>query len=380
MAKVEQHGETLAPNDPRWALVEHRLVLKRLDAIEPKPVTWLWGGHVVRGAVNLWSGNPGRGKSTLAADFAARISTGAKMPFGAEGLERPAEVLLCNGEDDPETTILPRVIAAGGDRTKLYTPDFVTKTDETLTTTRSALFDLFHQFETILNTCRGNPNIRLVVIDPITAFMGDGDSNSSTDVRNLLKVMSEMARDMDVTFLIVTHQNKKTETSDPMFRVQGSIAWVGAARSAFVFEELCERVEGGIVTPVKINVCKRPEPIAYKIVEAEIDTKYGKMHTSKIEWMAEGKDAIKELRKELKEGVDMEAEPDGRQGGRTKGEQAEGFLKMFLAGGPAEIDETVRVAKVRGIGELAVRKAANRIGVETVRQGPGKPGLWRIPQ
>lgn len=57
--------------------------LIRLAEVKPKPVTWLWPGRIPAGKVTLIDGDPGLGKSTIAFDLCARISTGSAMPDGS---------------------------------------------------------------------------------------------------------------------------------------------------------------------------------------------------------------------------------------------------------------------------------------------------------
>ena len=85
--------------------------------IEPKPVAWLWRHHLQRGSLNLLAGKSTAGKSTIALSFCATITSGGQWPDG-EACE-PGTALFWSGEDDAETTLLPRFIAAGGERTRV---------------------------------------------------------------------------------------------------------------------------------------------------------------------------------------------------------------------------------------------------------------------
>jgi hypothetical protein len=52
----------------------------KVSQVERKPVEWLWPGWVPLHALTLLDGDPGLGKSTIAADLAARASRGWAMP------------------------------------------------------------------------------------------------------------------------------------------------------------------------------------------------------------------------------------------------------------------------------------------------------------
>src|SRR5438552_19016017 len=69
-------------------------------AIPPdEAVDWLWRPYLARGTLTLLDGDPGVGKSLIALDLAARLTTGRAWP-GEKAADRPAErVLIANAED-----------------------------------------------------------------------------------------------------------------------------------------------------------------------------------------------------------------------------------------------------------------------------------------
>jgi hypothetical protein len=56
-----------------------RAIIKSFSDIPPEKPTWLWEGHIPRGMFTIIGGDPGQGKSSVALDIAARVSTG--RPF-----------------------------------------------------------------------------------------------------------------------------------------------------------------------------------------------------------------------------------------------------------------------------------------------------------
>ena len=66
------------------AAAQDRLVFECLADVEPVPVGWLWSGRLATCKVTLLSGEPGIGKSQIAADASARITTGDAWPDGGE--------------------------------------------------------------------------------------------------------------------------------------------------------------------------------------------------------------------------------------------------------------------------------------------------------
>ena len=53
-----------------------------LSDVESKPVDWLRENYLARGHLTLLGGDPNKGKSLIAIDTAARISTGVHWPNG----------------------------------------------------------------------------------------------------------------------------------------------------------------------------------------------------------------------------------------------------------------------------------------------------------
>lgn len=82
---------------------------------------FLWEPYLSFGSIAVLDGDPGVGKSYLALDLAARLTAGAPMPNGQPCPERPGghEVMIVNAEDNVDTTLIPRFLAAGGNLDRL---------------------------------------------------------------------------------------------------------------------------------------------------------------------------------------------------------------------------------------------------------------------
>ena len=86
-----------------------------IEALEPE---WLWRNRILAGELTLCAGGSGIGKSFLAADLAARITTGRPMP---DGTASPAgSAILASVEDDATTATVWRLRAAGADLAKVH--------------------------------------------------------------------------------------------------------------------------------------------------------------------------------------------------------------------------------------------------------------------
>jgi putative DNA primase/helicase len=93
--------------------VKSNVELIPASRIEPVPIKWLWPGWLARRRLNILAGPPGSGKTTLAGEMAATVSTGGRWPDGSRA--KQGNVVIWSGEDDPEDTLVPRLIASGAD-------------------------------------------------------------------------------------------------------------------------------------------------------------------------------------------------------------------------------------------------------------------------
>src|SRR5262249_11284853 len=148
------------------AVARPGLATTRLDLIQPKPVRWLVPGYFPQGKLVLLAGDGGHGKSALTLDMAACLTTGRPCLGLDYRPPPPAEVLLISCEDDFADTVIPRLLSAGADLSKIRRVDGVVGKDG-----KPVPFNLnyLQQLEEELSR---RPDVRLVVIDPAVAYVG----------------------------------------------------------------------------------------------------------------------------------------------------------------------------------------------------------------
>lgn len=100
------------------SLPRSRVVLTCGADLTPEPVQWLWPDWLALGKFHLLAGAPGQGKTTIAMDLAATVTLGGRWPDGTRCAA--GNVLVWSGEDDYTDTLLPRLIAAGVDRKRVF--------------------------------------------------------------------------------------------------------------------------------------------------------------------------------------------------------------------------------------------------------------------
>jgi putative DNA primase/helicase len=140
-----------------------------LSEVEPEPITWLSPKRIAQGKVTLLDGDPGLGKTTLAIDFAARVSQGQPWPDGVPCPE--GGVVILTAEDGLSDTVRPRLDAAGGNPGKVVALE-VAGDDNHAVSIPSDLHELKRAIERV--------SASLVIVDPLMAFL-DGATNSRLD-------------------------------------------------------------------------------------------------------------------------------------------------------------------------------------------------------
>lgn len=151
----------------------------------------------------MLAGHPGLGKSQLTASMAAIVTTGGLWPVDKTRCER-GNVVFFSAEDDAEDTIRPRLEAAGADLDRIFILDAVMEGNGT----RPRAFNLKADLPRLGQMLEYIGDVALVVIDPVTAYLGDTDSHKNADIRALLSPLGELASRHGAAVVCVSHLNK----------------------------------------------------------------------------------------------------------------------------------------------------------------------------
>src|SRR5262249_18103468 len=206
---------------PRNEMAEEtRLVVKCAADIKPEKIDWLWDERLPLGKCVLVAGEGGLGKSMLLAWIAAAVSRGKEWPCG-EGQSRRGSVVILSAEDDAADTIVPRLMAAEADCSKVHILEAVRSRESEGRRSFNLQLDLPELEKTIeqLN------DAVLVIIDPITSYLGKVDSHKNAELRSGLEPLGRMAAKQHVTVIANTHLSKAAGGTANS-RVIGSVAFV----------------------------------------------------------------------------------------------------------------------------------------------------------
>ena len=226
------HAELLA----RIEAVEHqtggKLESVRASSIAMEVYDWLWSERFAIGEIGLVVGMPDEGKGQMLAYIASRVTNGLEWPNG-EGRAPQGNVILLTAEDDVKKTVVPRLKAAGADLDCIEIVKMMHETKDGAETKR--MFSLISDLDRLREKIVKMGNVKLVEIDPVSAYMGFGkvDSYRTSDVRAILGPLKELAEELSVAIIGIMHFNKKIDVTNVLLRVSDSLAFVAAPRHVF---------------------------------------------------------------------------------------------------------------------------------------------------
>lgn len=251
----------LPPKQPKVA-VRAPTGTVSFDRISAQTLEWLWPGRFPLGKISLLAGYPGMSKSLVSIDLCARVTTGTPFPDCPDVPTPRGTVLMLNPEDDPADTIKPRLLAAGADVKAVHYFD-------PFRSGSSGPFRLDVDLPVLRRRMKELGNVRLVIIDPLSAFWGRVDPNRDSAVRQVLGPLGQLAAEHRATVLLVVHLNK-TVRGNPISGLPGSIGLVGAARAAWLVGIDPDDSSRRVLAPVKMNMAKDSGALGYQIEEAAV--------------------------------------------------------------------------------------------------------------
>lgn len=202
------------------------------------------------------------------------------------------------------------------------------------------------------------PDCRLLVIDPVSAYLDGTESHNNADIRGLLAPLADFAARHDVAVVLIQHLNKSSGSS-AMYRSMGSIAFVAAARAAYVVTKDQANPDRRLVMPVKNNLAKDSTGLAYSVLTAENGAPV-------IEWE--------------KDAVTMTADEALAQN-ETKDEMAQAdwaiwILEDLLADGPVKASVVIQEIKKAGITDKQKRIAQAKLKIRPYKDKTVFNGGW----
>ena len=316
-----------------------------------KPIFWLWEDVLALGKVSMIAGDPGVAKSHVAVCIAATASSGGMWPASTRRAT-PGNVIIISAEDNAEDTIVPRLIAAGADLEKVFI----------LADARDRLFDLTKDVARLGDKMEAIGGASLVIIDPITAYLGKADANSNGEVRGILAVLARMAESYNTCVLGITHLNKDA-SKKPAYRITGSLGFSAAARTVFIIGKDRAHPKRRIMAPLKNNLANDTEAFAFAVETVFLDKG---IKTSRVVFEDQVHIATAD-----------EVLIEKSEGGGDALKEAKDFLKVVLGDGPLEANSVQAKAEEAGISKKTLDRAKTALGIRSYKDGDR--WHWRLP-
>jgi putative DNA primase/helicase len=336
-----------------WEMVSK--LLFRMSEIKPLAVRWAWDGFVPMGRLSVITGGPGVGKSLVALQLAAMVTRGASdlplvagmddgesvpdpggaddraMDQGAQTLNAISEqqeersdsgsfpgfssggsargVLVLSGADDPQDTVLPRLIAAGADPSLVFClrNSFEDKTihepgpvadfpqeagaemkmrrdgDDVLTSPTTVRPFRLSQDMQKLSGCVSELSeqgieVGMIVIDSIDRYLGANEKKS--DRIEVVAQLADLAARSGAAVLVTVNSSMKAGSRG------GTVVYqelLNVARSVLEVAEDEEGSERRIVRSLKQNLTARPESVSFVIEDGVVRWEGGRVKVSTAE-------------------------------------------------------------------------------------------------
>jgi hypothetical protein len=321
--------------------------------VKMRGIVWLWPERFAIGKLGIIAGLPDEGKGQILAYIIATLTTeGGLWPCG-EGHAPLGNIVMLTAEDDLGDTVVPRLVAAGANLSRVHFIEMVVTGD----TKKERMFSLISDLDKLKRKIEQIGNVIAVFIDPVSAYLGvkQIDSFRTNDVRSVLGPVVDMAAKLRTSFLAIMHFNKKTDVTNALLRISDSLAYGAAARHVYAVINDAEN-KRKLFVKAKNNLAKHDQQsLAYHFGFRKVgfDNELNKeIWAPCIEWEPKPVDVTAGEAMEAATG----AKPTRALNSAMK------FLREFLANGPQAQKDIEEAAKANGFSWATIRRAKDEIG------------------
>ncbi len=330
----------------------------KMSEIVPEDVQWLWPGRFPLGMITLLVGDPDLGKSYFSMFLATVVSNGGTWPDGAACTQ--AQSLILNAEDALANTVRKRLQSLGADAEKIIAIRSMRQKIENGECNDH--FNIASDLSHLEDVLKANPAVRLVTIDPLSAYFGSVDTFKESVVRTILAPLADLASRYNAAFVCIMHLNKGN-SSKALYRTQGSLAFPAAARTVWLVsnDPANPNSKRRFLINSKFNIGDKPSSLAFEIKDGKI--------------VFESEPVSITAQDVLTNQSNIEA---------PERDHAVEWLKQLLAGGVSKpSNEIFKLAVEEHINEHTLKKAREKAGIkcfpEFDEEG-NKCWHWKLPK
>lgn len=371
--ELDEERQAKTPRDPHIRFagytetddVNTGMLVKSAASYEMKELQWLWPQKLPKGHVSFFTGKPDCGKSLTLLDVVARVTTGANWPDGSINTHPPSRVLLAASEDDPADTLIPRLVAAGADLTKV---DIIVGTMMEMKAKKGRKkrtnLNLKRDAKLLLKALQENPDIALLALDPITSFFGDADSNKDKEIRPIMEAITRVCNKSGITVVGLIHSNKRSDV-DAVHKVSGAGALAAVVRAVWGFARDPEDKSRCRMAFVKGNLGKDKRGVEYHIEESMVPIQGKAVGVPRVVWgqvTAEDADDL------------LKAERDNK--GKKDNRAAMALVLLQSLTLPMKAKDIYAKAEAQGISSDSMKRAKNELPIAVRKL---HDGWWWYP-
>jgi hypothetical protein len=278
---AEQTGEP-KPDNAFRELSDDDLGIIRLSEVQECPVDWLWKYRLASGEIALIAGEGGLGKSQVLLALAATVSTGGEWPEPGTGNAPQGSVIILSAEDDPATTIKPRLKALGADleRVNILKASVVIRRPGKENQVSPISLQSLEYWRAVLDRV---PDCRMLIIDPLPSYLGRGVNDSkNNEIREIIEpFLKQIVRPRRICMVCNSHLNKTVDHKTPIHRVNGSVAYGNIPRNVHFVVRDPNDPERRFFKQAKCNLAPDNLPaLAFRIESTVVESANGPIETA----------------------------------------------------------------------------------------------------
>ena len=293
-----------------------------IASILPQQVEWIWEPYVPLGHCTDLSGDPGVGKSQMALSIASQLSRGYTIGSGDdEKVASPVNSVILTAEDHVASTVRPRLESMDADLNRIAV-------------VRSP-FGFGKETLQALDRYIGDWQARLLVIDPLVAYLHKTDMYRANEVREVMAQLSEIAAGRSCSVLIIRHLNKGQSTKG-VYRSGGSIDFTASVRSALLVGHPPGEEDNRAVIHIKSNLGPIGSSMAYSVANGSFRWT-GDSDLTQAEILSHGSEAAE------------------------SGSELEDMIREWLSDGERPVTEVNKLAKELGYSQKSVYMVRKRL-------------------
>lgn len=325
--------------------------LTAASSITPKMPIFMWHERIPIGTIAIAAGRGGEGKSSFAIWLASQLSRGT---LAGIHMGYPRDTLYISGEDSWAHTMLPRLIAAGADLSRIHRLDILTPEG----TETSPILPVDVE---LLRNALDETGGALVVIDPLLSAMS-GDTYKAAEMRQGLEPLKRVVEDAAAVALGILHFGKAAH-SHAGNAINGSTAFRDVARSVFLFARDPEN-DVRVMSQDKNSYARDDLPsLEYSLESTEVTVPGGIADVGRFTWLGESTQTVRDL---MHRGEDDEHEDRS---------EAERWLVHQLQdnGGSAPSADILRAARKDGFSDRTIQRTRKKVASSSKS---GYQGAW----